>query len=113
MITKEEAVAKIITACSNRIDRIQRQIAALPKLYTPYTYMVQIGTLYVRQVGEEILLVGPEDATRYTDRKVAAERASLVRNGNGELGAVIETINALTFELVLVEEALAEVQALA
>ena len=113
MITREEAVAKIITACSNRIDRIQRQIAAFPKLDTPYTYMVQVGTLYVRQVGEDILLVGPEEATRYTNRKAAAEKASLVRNGNGERGAVIETINALTFELVLVEEALAEVQALA
>lgn len=113
MITKEEAVAKIIRACTNRIERIQRQIAAFPKLYKPYTYMVQVGTLYVRQVGEEILLVGPEDATRYTDRKAAAEKASLVRNCNGERGAVIETINALTFELVKVEEALAEVQALA
>ena len=113
MITREEAVAKIIRACTNRIERIERQIAALPKLYTPYTYMVQVGTLYVRQVGEEILLVGPEDATRYTNPKAAAEKASLVRNGNGERGAVIETINALTFELVMVKEALDEVQALA
>lgn len=112
-MTREQALTEVTGTYKRRIERLERQLAAVVKgtAPTPGQHVVKVGMLYVSKSGHEVHLTGAENATRFK-RDEAIHISQVIRNGHNERGALVHVDEALRAELADLQHALAEIEAL-